>query len=599
MNNTIPFFLIGIQAKVSCRNVGTETISLPDMQLSSTPIKGSIFRPSKRPRLLLEEEDDNNDDEDEESDLHVEPHDSTYNPESVVTEDSQSVLDPESNYMDNKYIVFESCLIDLFGSCPVCKTKCAIQKRQMGTFIAFTQLCDKCNYLRQWQSQPIVGSTPVGNLMLSAATDFTGGSFIQLQRVFKAMNLQTIQYSAFRNHARNFLEPAIIHKWNLEQQNIFTQLKKEGAVALAGDMRADTPGHSAKFGSYTLMDNETNKIVDLQLIQSNEVGGSYHMEKEGLKRCLDKLDANGLAVDYIVTDRHPQIQKYLRERGITQFYDVWHFEKGLSKKLEKLSKRKECEVLKRWLKSIKNHVYWSATSSVSGPEKVAKLTSLLNHIQNIHVHNNPLFPKCEHPDVLSRDRKKWFQPGSQALYKVEKVLNNKRVVKDVAKLSHHYQTSSLEAFHSVILRFTPKNVVFPFIGMLCRLYLAAMHQNENCQREQAITTTGQAVYKFVFPKTKRGECTAKPVKTEPTYGYVKDLMVLVLDEVCLDPAPYVEELQSIPVPPPLSSQFEKPSKEHVISQHVSRFNQGEAGTQHTVLLHSETPGVSGAPHMTG
>lgn len=63
------------------------------------------------------------------------------------------------------------------------------------------------------------------------------------------MNLQTIQYSAFRNHARNFLEPAIIHKWNLEQQNIFTQLKKEGAVALAGDMRADTPGMVGLFKS--------------------------------------------------------------------------------------------------------------------------------------------------------------------------------------------------------------------------------------------------------------------------------------------------------------------------------------------------------------
>lgn len=62
--------------------------------------------------------------------------------------------------------------------------------------------------------------------------------------------------------------------------------------------------------------------------QSNEVGGSYHMEKEGLKRCLDKLESHGLAVDYIVTDRHPQIQKYLRDRNITQFYDVWHFEKG-------------------------------------------------------------------------------------------------------------------------------------------------------------------------------------------------------------------------------------------------------------------------------
>ncbi len=84
---------------------------------------------------------------------------------------------------------------------------------------------------------------------------------------------------------------------------------------------------------------------------------------------------------------------------------------GLSKKLDKLSQRKDCKVLKTWLHSIKNHIYWSATSSVSGPEKVAKWTSLLNHIQNVHVHENPLFPKCEHPDRVSRDQKKWFQPG--------------------------------------------------------------------------------------------------------------------------------------------------------------------------------------------
>lgn len=37
------------------------------------------------------------------------------------------------------------------------------------------------------------------------------------------------------------------------------------------------------------------------------------MEKEGLKRCLDLLESNGLTVDYIVTDHHPQIQNYLRD----------------------------------------------------------------------------------------------------------------------------------------------------------------------------------------------------------------------------------------------------------------------------------------------
>lgn len=49
----------------------------------------------------------------------------------------------------------------------------------------------------------------------------------------------------------------------------------------------------------------------------------------------------------------------------------------------------------------------------------------------------------------------------------------------------------------------------------CRLYLAAMHYNENDDREQATTSSGQAVYKVIFLKSKKVECTAKPVKTEP------------------------------------------------------------------------------------
>ncbi len=44
-----------------------------------------------------------------------------------------------------------------------------------------------------------------------------------------------------------------------------------------------------------------------------------------------------------------------------------------------------------------------------------------------------------------------------------------------------------------------------------------MHYNENSDRDQA-TTAGQAVFKFIFPKSKKGECTAKPVKTDPIYS---------------------------------------------------------------------------------
>ncbi len=76
--------LVGIQATVSSQDVGTETtVLLPDVHLSSTPIKGSMFRPSKRPRLVLEEEEK----DDTESEVQV--HDSTYNPNPTATEESE------------------------------------------------------------------------------------------------------------------------------------------------------------------------------------------------------------------------------------------------------------------------------------------------------------------------------------------------------------------------------------------------------------------------------------------------------------------------------------------------------------------------------
>ena len=65
-------------------------------------------------------------------------------------------------------------------------------------------------------------------------------------------------------------------------------------------------------------------------VQSNEIGGSYHMEKEGLQRVLKFLQQEKLTVEVLVTDRHKQINKWLRESypSITHYYDVWHVAKG-------------------------------------------------------------------------------------------------------------------------------------------------------------------------------------------------------------------------------------------------------------------------------
>ncbi|KAM4580131.1 uncharacterized protein PAE49_005126 [Odontesthes bonariensis] len=464
--------------------------------------------------------------------------------------------------------------MQLFNACPVCTRACDVKTQRLGTFLSVKQRCPHCTFRRQWNSQPILGSTPAGNLHLSAAVYLSGASFIQIEKVFKAMKLELFRYETFRRHARAFIEPAVIHHWKVTQDVNLQRLTREEKVILGGDMRADSPGHSAKYGSYTMMDLQTNTVVDIQLVQSNEVGGSCYMEKEGLTRSLALLESCDVKLDCIVTNRHPQVQKFLRERNITQYYDVWHFAKGISKKLEVLCKMKDCEKLNKWMKSINNHIYWTAANSTSGPERIAKWNAILNHVQDIHTHENPLYPKCEHAIRTTTDKKKWLQAATPAFYKLESLLTKKRTLKDVEKLSPHHQTSSLEAFHAVILRFAPKNVVFPFIGMLCRLYLAAMHFNENADRPQAETEEGVPLFKLSFPKSRKGECRAKPVKTKATFGYVSDMMDLIFDEVFFNPTPYNDALLAISVPENLSAQYERPDKEEVIASFVSRFKQG-------------------------
>ena len=59
------------------------------------------------------------------------------------------------------------------------------------------------------------------------------------------------------------------------------------------------------------------------------MGGSYHMEKEGLQRVLNFLQEENLTVNVLVTDHHRQVNKWLCESypSITHDY-VWHVTKG-------------------------------------------------------------------------------------------------------------------------------------------------------------------------------------------------------------------------------------------------------------------------------
>lgn len=48
--------------------------------------------------------------------------------------------------------------------------------------------------------------------------------------------------------------------------------------------------------------------------------------------------------------------------------------------------------------------------------------------------------------------------------------------------------------------------------------MAALHYNENANRAQAKTKTGQERFNLRFPKYKKGEATVVKVLTNTTYG---------------------------------------------------------------------------------
>lgn len=181
---------------------------------------------------------------------------------------------------------------------------------------------------------------------------------------------------------------------------------------------------------------------------------------------------------------------------------------GLGKKIDALAKRKNCQDVGKWHKAIKHHMYHvaSTTPDGDGEKMVAKWQMLPLHVQNIHRNKmNKLQPKCEHARLRGATRNRlWLKPGksqinafhglilcgfsihnmahavknnlaffigSEPAVAIENLLTNKRLLDDISHLSPKYQTSTLEAKHSLDNNFVPKSRAFSYNGMKARYVL--------------------------------------------------------------------------------------------------------------------------------
>ena len=162
---------------------------------------------------------------------------------------------------ERKYIVFESSLKELLGLCRVCGSRATvIRKRTIGSMVIMESVCDLTpDHTFTWNSQPL------GNLLISAAILFSGSSPVKTVNILKFSRIETFRLRTYHNIQGSFLLPAISSVWEQEQQSILEAV--DGPLKLGGDARCCSPGLTAKYGGYTIMDLETSKVIDVELLQ--------------------------------------------------------------------------------------------------------------------------------------------------------------------------------------------------------------------------------------------------------------------------------------------------------------------------------------------
>jgi hypothetical protein len=193
---------------------------------------------------------------------------------------------------------------------------------------------------------------------------------------------------------------------------------------------------------------------------------------------------------------------------------------------------------------------------------------VMNHIINKHEGHDPLVQKCDHEALDGNQAKKeWFKPHSKAYCQLEEILLNKKLKKDIESFT---AAKHIEGFH-IDKPHTPKMFHFGYYGLLARLYIAALHFNENANRSQAVNKLGKLQYQLAYSKARKGELVVKQIKVQSSTAYIDQLLDEVLVRCDGNEPLHSLEACEIVTPPPLSHGVKRVAKPDAIFAYTSRF----------------------------
>ncbi|XP_062511255.1 uncharacterized protein LOC134187154 [Corticium candelabrum] len=194
----------------------------------------------------------------------------------------------------------EDCILQLLGkTCryPFCWEEISVQKKHIGSTLTLQWHCKKFHQ-GSWSSAQCKSQNGypffINNLLFAASVFLSGNSFSKISLLCQFFRLNSISQSTFDRI-----------------QNAILADIGDRPVVLAGDGHCDSPGFSAKYCVYSLMDIATRKVVDVQFVGKRETElKSPRMEKLGLQRALTSIQKK-IKVIELVTDASISISAML------------------------------------------------------------------------------------------------------------------------------------------------------------------------------------------------------------------------------------------------------------------------------------------------
>ncbi|XP_041952905.1 uncharacterized protein LOC121712884 isoform X3 [Alosa sapidissima] len=309
-----------------------------------------------------------------------------------------------------------------------------------------------------------------GDFMLSANILISGNNYSKIALLFKFMNMGMVGRNTYFTIQDVYCIDTIKKFWMEKRAELIVGLQNKDVVILA-DGRCDTPGHCAQYCTYTTMENDSKKIINVVTVDKRQTDlRSAIMEKQAFILTVDQLIKEVKLVE-VCTDAHCQISALMdpvkgkyKDNGIHHSLDMWHGAKNLSKKMSEAALVKDQTVLLHWLKDIISDFWWCCKTADSYEEFLQLWIGVVHHVCNEH---KWAMGVCKHGPLPADTDKTWIERDSKAHKALVEIILRKRWLKDVHKFlrfRYHRVYKKHAKHYGVYTLRTPKS--YNYIGEL-------------------------------------------------------------------------------------------------------------------------------------